>query len=93
MMYRQRVLLLVSVLLLLVGAVSLYTGVVLQWLMPPGGARSGWDWTPGARSNLRDIHTWSGIVLAGLSVIHVVLNWDWVINAVRRVLRQPDRPD
>jgi len=91
-MYRQRVLLLVSVLLLLVGAVSLYTGVVL-WLMPRGGARSGWDWVPGSRGDLMDIHAWSGMVLAALSVIHLVLNWDWVTNTLRRVLRQPDRLD
>ena len=27
----------------------------------------------------RTIHDWSGIVMAALVLIHIILNWDWIV--------------
>jgi len=31
------------------------------------------------------IHTWSGVVMVGVGVVHFAIHWRWVVNVTRRL--------
>ena len=34
------------------------------------------------------IHDWSGVVMAGLVLIHLILNWGWIKSMTRLIIRK-----
>jgi hypothetical protein len=34
-----------------------------------------------------DLHTWGGIVMIAIAVIHLILHWPWVVNMTRRAYK------
>jgi hypothetical protein len=78
------------VLLSLSGLLTTATGIYFLFL-PSGGYQGGRNPNYGEtflfdRAIWTDIHTWAGIVLIAVSVVHVVLHWHWVAEMWRRVL-------
>jgi hypothetical protein len=41
-----------------------------------------------ARHTWDDLHTWSGVVMIAIAAMHLVLHWPWVVNMVRRTIKQ-----
>ena len=37
----------------------------------------------------KDIHDWSGIIMAGGVLLHLVLHWKWIVCMTRNVFRKP----
>lgn len=35
-----------------------------------------------------DLHTWAGIALIAIALIHLTLHWSWVVNMVRRAFNE-----
>jgi hypothetical protein len=35
-----------------------------------------------------DLHTWSGIAMIAIAVFHLAVHWPWVVNMVRRTLKE-----
>ncbi len=69
------------------------TGILLQWVLPPGrfGGR-GLTWLGLQRHEWGDIHLWLGIALLALIVAHLVQHWKWVKASWQRhvgTLRSP----
>jgi preprotein translocase subunit SecY len=40
-----------------------------------------------SRHSWGDLHMWSGIVMIAVVAIHLTLHWSWVVNMIRRTLR------
>jgi len=35
-----------------------------------------------------DIHTWTGVMMIAILLVHIPLHWHWVVNMTRRTLRE-----
>ena len=81
----------VTVLLLSVsGLLTTLTGIYFLFL-PSGGYQGGRNPHYGQtflfdRQIWIDIHTWAGIVMIAVSLLHVALHWSWVMEMGRRSL-------
>ena len=42
---------------------------------------SRWTW--------KDLHTWTGLVMIAGAALHILLHWNWIVCATRRVLQPP----
>ena len=40
-----------------------------------------------SRHTWDDLHTWGGIVMISVAIIHISLHWSWVVNMTRRILK------
>jgi hypothetical protein len=40
------------------------------------------------RHTWSDIHTWTGILMIAIILVHVPLHWDWVVNMTRRTVKE-----
>lgn len=89
-MKRNTLNLVVDVVTLAVLLGMVMTGIIIEWILPPGtGGRGGgastalWDWT---RHDWGDLHLYFGLTMLGLLVLHVALHWAWACNTLRRVV-------
>lgn len=83
----------VAVLLFASGLLSVATGILMD--IGDFGPDDRGEW--GAAENglglvnfgddLEEVHTWSGYALAGLVLIHLVLNWRWTVGYLRGLRR------
>ena len=72
------------------GLLTALTGIYFLFL-PSGGYQGGSNPHYGqtflfARNIWVDIHTWAGIALVAVSVLHIALHWQWVAEMGRRSL-------
>jgi hypothetical protein len=75
-------------------AAELFTGVIL-WLALDAGAGRGFGRGGGRefagveRHTWVDLHDWVGLTLGAVVVVHLALNWRWVVEQTRRLLAGP----
>jgi hypothetical protein len=74
--------------LLTAGIIVALSGIYFLFL-PTGGYRGGRNPYYGIqvlfdRHIWDDFHTWSGVTLIAIAVIHLALHWPWVVNMTRR---------
>ncbi|MCA9958482.1 MAG: DUF4405 domain-containing protein [Anaerolineales bacterium] len=53
-----------------------------------GGSNPNWD--PGiwfSRPVWDVLHTWSGVLLTAMAVIHITIHWRWIVNVTRKQFR------
>jgi len=43
-----------------------------------------------AKSLLRTIHDWSGLVMAILVLIHLILNWGWIVETTKEYFKRKE---
>ncbi len=79
---------------------SLFISAVLAMLsgiyflyLPVGGYQGGRNPTYNliilfSRRTWDDIHTWSGVAMIAVVVIHLSLHWRWVVNMTRRMVKE-----
>ena len=65
------------------------TGLLLEFVLPPGAGRQGlmllgWD-----RHAWGDVHFWLSIAALGLVIIHVALHWQWICTSMLRMFTGP----
>lgn len=85
--------LIASITLFILFMVDCFSGFVL-WLMLPrgaldyfymlqGGGRTFW----GLQRNVwLDIHVWVSVSIAAIVIIHIILNWRWVVELSKRII-------
>lgn len=62
------------------------TGVVLGYVIPPGGGPGGGRWFLGLhRHDWGAIHLDLALGLVALICLHLVLSWKWIVASSRRV--------
>ncbi|MFG0249916.1 MAG: DUF4405 domain-containing protein [Phycisphaeraceae bacterium JB051] len=82
--------LLIDLVSFLAGCALLWTGAVLWWILPHGSRSSNiWGWT---RHDLGEIHEWAGVVLLVSVVIHVFINWQWLMGMVHKLFKAAQTP-
>lgn len=93
----------VDVLIGVLFAGLVFTGSILRWVLPPGsgGGGGGHGWRGGrgpasiqtfwdmTRHEWGDIHFWIAAALVAGILIHLLLHWNWIVAATRKVLVQP----
>ena len=63
------------------------TGVIkLRFIMDALGL----TWSTGPMPTLSFIHDWSGVIMAILVVVHIALNWRWLVCMTRAMLGKHD---
>lgn len=86
--------LIASIVLFILFAVDCFSGFVLWLLLPrgaldyfgmlSGGGRTFW----GLQRNVwLDIHVWVSVFIVGVIIIHIILNWRWVVGLSKRILK------
>ena len=81
-MKRSQLHFIIDILAFLAFAFMSSTGVLLHYLLPPGSGRFASLWNLN-RHDWGEIHFWVAIVLFVLLVIHLLLNWRWVIATLK----------
>jgi len=80
---------LVSTFLIAVFVLCIISGVALMNAPSGRAARlSGWTFMGLHRENLKAIHDMTGILMALVVMLHLVLNWRWYAGEVRCLLRR-----
>ncbi|MDD3783885.1 MAG: DUF4405 domain-containing protein [Candidatus Portnoybacteria bacterium] len=65
------------------------TGLIIFFFLPEGVRRGGYQEFFGiTKKTYTGIHNWAGIVFVVLILLHIVLHWDWIINAVKNFFRK-----
>lgn len=41
-----------------------------------------------SRSTWDDVHTWSGVAMISIALVHLVIHWSWVTNMARRTVKE-----
>ena len=72
----------VDILALLAFALMSSTGILLHYLLPPGSGRFSTLWDMN-RHEWGEIHFWISIALFLLLVVHLLLNWRWIVAIVK----------
>jgi hypothetical protein len=97
-MKRPNLNLAVDILALILAVLVVVTGLVLEYMLPPGSGRlgtEGFGFAPGAmqrpilllwgltRHEWGNIHFWTAIGLMGALSLHLVLHWRWIVCMVK----------
>lgn len=84
----------IDVLALVVLAALTYTGLLMEWVLPPGSGRG-----PGGmhlwglnRHDFGEIHLWLGIALLVLLILHLALHWTWVCCTLKTLIAPGSQP-
>jgi hypothetical protein len=70
---------------MMLAAVPLAVSSGLLWLGFP------WGYYP-ARLVWREVHKWSGLVFGLLALVHLALNFGWLLRATRKLLSRSAEP-
>jgi hypothetical protein len=81
-----------SVSLFILFVVDCFSGFVL-WLVLPRGSLDYYNMLSGAgrtfwglqRNVWLDIHVWLAVLIVGILVVHLVLNWKWVVGVSKKI--------
>jgi hypothetical protein len=71
-------------------AVVVVTGVVMEWVLPPGSPGRGLTLLGLDRHGWGDVHFWGAVSLAVLVIVHLWLHWAWICTMVNRVIPGAD---
>lgn len=83
-MKRSYLHLLIDALLFLGGVGLILTGLLIEFVLPPGSRHASvWGWT---RHEWGEIHFWIAMTILGLGLLHLLLNWGWVCSVVSNAL-------
>ncbi|MFZ7101806.1 MAG: DUF4405 domain-containing protein [Peptococcaceae bacterium] len=83
-----------SIALFILFAVDCFSGFVL-WLILPRGSLDYYNMLSGSgrtfwglqRDIWVDIHAWIATLIVAIIIIHVILNWKWVVNVSQKILK------
>jgi hypothetical protein len=83
-----------SIALFILFAVDCFSGFVI-WLILPRGSLDYYNMLSGAgrtywglqRNIWLDIHVWVSVFIVGIIIIHIILNWRWVVGLSKRILK------
>ena len=79
---------------------SLFTSAIVASIsgiyflfLPAGGYRGGRNSTYDlqilfSRQTWDDLHTWGGVVMIAVALIHLALHWSWASNMLRRTIKE-----
>jgi hypothetical protein len=78
---------------LLTAGVTIALSSIYFLFLPTGGFRGGRNSYYGIqilfdRHTWDDLHTWAGVALIAIAVIHLTLHWPWVVNMTRRTFNE-----
>ncbi|MDD4923628.1 MAG: DUF4405 domain-containing protein [Dehalococcoidales bacterium] len=82
-----------SIVLFILFAVDCFSGFVL-WLILPRGALDYFYMLQGSgrtfwglqRNVWLDIHVWVSVLIVAIVIIHIILNWRWVVRVSKKIL-------
>jgi hypothetical protein len=65
------------------------TGLVLFFFLP-GGVRQGrlQEFLGVIKETWSGVHTWAGIAMIVLSVVHLILHWNWIMCMTKSLLKK-----
>jgi cytochrome b561 len=81
--------------------IVMVSGLLLWQVVPDGGTRhwgvhaetSSAQTVLGlARTDIRSVHNWAGLLMGGLVLVHLLFHWKWIVCQTRRLLGLPIRP-
>lgn len=81
-MKRRQLHFIIDILAFVVFALMSSTGVLLHYLLPPGSGRFASLWSLN-RHEWGEFHFWLAVVLFVLLVIHLFLNWRWIMATIK----------
>ncbi len=78
---------------LFISALALAASSVYFLYFPSGGYRGGRNPAFNAvllfnRGTWDAIHTWSGLAMIMIALVHLAIHWNWVVSMVRRIYRE-----
>jgi hypothetical protein len=73
------------------GLIAMLSGVYFLFL-PSGGYQGGRNPMYGvtilfSRQTWEDMHTWGGVAMIAVALVHLILHWQWVVNMTSRVFK------
>jgi len=74
---------------LLLGLISLTTGLMLKFVLPPRSGRQGLSLWSLDRHDWGDIHFYTTAALIALILVHLILHWQWVCTTAARFCLGP----
>lgn len=82
--------LLVDLVTFVSGTVLLWTGAMMWFVLPPGSRSSSvWTWT---RHDFGEIHEKAALVIVAGIVIHLFLNWQWLMGMLHKIFHAAQSP-
>ena len=74
------------------GMVAVLSGIYFLFL-PIGGYQGGRNPMYGvevlfSRQTWDDLHTWGGVAMIAIAVLHIPLHWSWIVNMVKRTFNE-----
>jgi hypothetical protein len=89
-MFSFRSRLVVDLISFLAGSVLVWTGALMWLILPPGSRGSSlWNWT---RHDFGEVHQWAAMVLLGSILVHLFLNWAWLLGTLHKVFHTAKAP-
>jgi len=82
-MNKNKVKLLVDVLMFIDFLIIAFSGFVLWFVLPRGSGRLGNEFIF-YRETWLGIHDWTGVILIILLILHLILNWQWIKSWFRK---------
>lgn len=78
--------------LLVSGVLAMFSGIYFLYI-PSGGYQGGRNPLGQMkiifeRHTWEDIHTWGGIVMIAIAVIHIIRHWSWITGMVKRTIKE-----
>jgi quinol-cytochrome oxidoreductase complex cytochrome b subunit len=82
----------IDVLMALSFIITSISGLILFFFLPEGlGRGNSTDFLGIVRRDWKLIHDWSGIALAVLVLIHLVLHWKWIVCMTKNLLTKKNK--
>lgn len=78
----------------LLGSASVVAASSLYFLaVPQGGYRGGRNALAGVtflfdRPTWVDLHTWAGVAMIVVALVHLIIHWPWVVHMIHRTLKE-----
>jgi hypothetical protein len=78
----------IDIILFTSAVIAAITGIYFLFL-PSGGYQGGWNPYYNVqilfqRETWDDLHTWGGLIMIAIVVIHLVIHWSWIVSMVRK---------
>lgn len=83
---------LIDTLLFLGATISALSGIYFLFF-PVGGYQGGRNPMYGitilfARETWDDLHTWFGILMIVVAIVHIIVHWNWIVNMTKRAFQK-----
>jgi len=87
-MNRNKVNYYVDLLMAIVFAVMAVTGLVLFFKFPSGERTGRLSFLDLTKHQWGDIHSWTGIAIVVLVLIHLILHWKWIVVMTKDIFKK-----